>query len=228
MSGFQYSHDTSESWLQEWILHYNTEGKMTDKQARIVQAAIETFSDKGFAGSSTSEIAQKAGVAEGTIFRHYKTKKDLLFSIVAPFISNMLAPLFIKEFTKVLDEKYENFEAFLRAVIANRIQFVRSHLPLLKILLQEIPFQPELARILKDQVSKQVLSRLLHIVEHFQDQGQIRQMEPVTAVRLLVSSILSFVIARYLLAPQFHWKEEQEIEDTVRFVIMGLQPDDKE
>ncbi|EAE3666281.1 TetR/AcrR family transcriptional regulator, partial [Listeria monocytogenes] len=51
------------------------ETKMSEKQRRIVAASIELFAEKGYAGTSTNEIAKKAGVAEGTIFRHYKKKK---------------------------------------------------------------------------------------------------------------------------------------------------------
>src|SRR5690554_6131964 len=105
-----------ENWVEE-LLKMNDEEKMTDKQSRIIQAAIETFSEKGYAGSSTSEIAQKAGVAEGTIFRHYKTKKDLLLSIVAPMIVNIMAPVLMKQFAKIINAPYESFEDFLKSVI---------------------------------------------------------------------------------------------------------------
>src|SRR5690554_2141452 len=70
---------SNEQWIEQ-LLKMNDDVKMTEKQSRIIQAAVEIFSEKGYAASSTSEIAQKAGVAEGTIFRHYKTKKDLLMS----------------------------------------------------------------------------------------------------------------------------------------------------
>lgn len=81
--------------MEQWIHELNNidDGKMTQKQFKIIEAAIEVFAEKGYAGSSTSEIAQKAGVAEGTIFRHYKTKKDLLLSIVSPMMSKLIAPL---------------------------------------------------------------------------------------------------------------------------------------
>lgn len=63
-----------EQWIEE-LLAVKEDGQMTPKQISILEAAIEIFSDKGFSAASTSEIAQKAGVAEGTIFRYYKTKK---------------------------------------------------------------------------------------------------------------------------------------------------------
>lgn len=50
--------------------------KMTTRE-RILQAAFELISDKGFAGACTREIAQRAGVAEVTIFRHFTNKENL-------------------------------------------------------------------------------------------------------------------------------------------------------
>ncbi|EAC9673162.1 TetR/AcrR family transcriptional regulator, partial [Listeria monocytogenes] len=38
------------------------ETKMSEKQRRIVAASIELFAEKGYAGTSTNEIAKKAGV----------------------------------------------------------------------------------------------------------------------------------------------------------------------
>ncbi|WP_446715397.1 helix-turn-helix domain-containing protein [Caloramator sp. Dgby_cultured_2] len=36
---------------------------------------MKVFSEKGFEGSRTSEIAKEANVAEGTIFKYFKTKR---------------------------------------------------------------------------------------------------------------------------------------------------------
>src|SRR3954454_14005489 len=109
-----------DQWISELIQAGSPEDKITEKQIKIIKAAVETFSEKGFAATSTKEIAQKAGVAEGTIFRHYKTKKELLMSIVSPTMVKMIAPFVINDLNKVLNSDYENFEGFLRAMIDNR------------------------------------------------------------------------------------------------------------
>src|SRR3569832_2330414 len=132
-----------EDWLNELLLD-NTEQKMTEKQIKIVQAAAEIFARKGFAAASTSEIAQMAGVAEGTIFRHYRTKKELLLSIIAPVMSRLVAPFVIRDFGPVLEDRYERFDQFLRAVIDNRIQFLKRHMSIFRILIQDVPFHPDL------------------------------------------------------------------------------------
>ena len=47
---------------------------LPEKEEKILKSAIKIFSEKGFSASTTSEIAKDAGVAEGTIFRYFKTK----------------------------------------------------------------------------------------------------------------------------------------------------------
>ncbi len=40
------------------------------------------------------KLQKRAGVAEGTIFRYYKTKKDLLLAVVMPTLTKFAAPFF--------------------------------------------------------------------------------------------------------------------------------------
>jgi len=50
-------------------------------RARVLEAAEAVFSEKG-ASASTEEIAQRAGVGAGTVFRHFPTKESLLEAIL--------------------------------------------------------------------------------------------------------------------------------------------------
>lgn len=62
-------------------------GTFTEK---ILLKAVELFAQKGYMNTLTSEIVQRARVAEGTIFRHYKTKEKLLLVILVPIVQNAL------------------------------------------------------------------------------------------------------------------------------------------
>jgi len=55
---------------------------MTDKQEKILTAALELFAKEGYSATSTSKIAKRAGVSEGLIFRHFKNKEGLLQAII--------------------------------------------------------------------------------------------------------------------------------------------------
>lgn len=55
--------------------------KRADKRELIIEAAVEVFAEKGFHSARISDIARKAGVADGTIYLYFKNKEDLLLSI---------------------------------------------------------------------------------------------------------------------------------------------------
>lgn len=211
-----------EDWMEELLRLNDEDQKMTDKQKRIVQAAVSIFSEKGYAASSTSEIAKKAGVAEGTIFRHYKTKKDLLISVVAPLMSKLVAPFVMRDFNKVLDSSFPDYEAFVRAVLMNRREFVQQYMPVVKILLQEVAFHPELQEQFKKQVATKVFERIHQVVRGFQQEGQLIDWPTPTVIRLTVSVIIGYLIARYLFLTELDWDDDQDVEYTVQFIVRGL------
>ncbi|BAQ10156.1 TetR/AcrR family transcriptional regulator [Sporosarcina sp. FSL W7-1349] len=199
------------------------DSEMTEKQKQIVVAAIDIFAEKGFAATSTNEIAKKAGVAEGTIFRHWKTKKDLLLSIVSPMMVKMLAPFIIKDLNKVLDQEYATFEDFVRAMVENRQKFLEKNMSILKILLQEIPFHPELRELFIEHVGKKVLARFIEIIEHYQSKGQLADLPATTVVRLAGSTILGYFATKYVIARNSDsWEDDVELERTIRFLVDGL------
>lgn len=203
----------------------NAGGELTERQRNILTAATEMFAEKGFAATSTREIAKKAGVAEGTIFRHYKTKKDLLLSIVTPMMIRLMAPLIIKDFNKVLNSDYESFEGFIRAVVENRAKFLEGNMKTIKIFLQEIPFHPELKEQFIEQVGHKVFARLREIIEHYQKNGQIIELPPTTVIRLTGSTLIGYFAARHVIAPEADWEEDVEIERTIVFLMKGLAPE---
>ena len=51
-------------------------------KARILEAALEVFSHKGFHSATTDEIAERAGVGKGTLYRYFETKEKLFAELV--------------------------------------------------------------------------------------------------------------------------------------------------
>src|SRR3546814_12528441 len=71
-----------------------TRGQRT--QERIEQVTLALFAEKGVDRTTIGDIARAAGIAEGTIYRHYPSKEDLvwqLFSRHYTELAEQLAPL---------------------------------------------------------------------------------------------------------------------------------------
>lgn len=54
----------------------------SDRRSQILTAAMELFAERGFHGARTRELAQRAGVSEALIFRHFPSKEELIRAIL--------------------------------------------------------------------------------------------------------------------------------------------------
>ena len=52
-----------------------------DKKERIIKAAYELFSENGYHGTVTSDIAKRAGVSTGIVYGYFADKRDILFYV---------------------------------------------------------------------------------------------------------------------------------------------------
>ena len=212
-----------QQWIREIVSESDKDYRVTDKQARVLEAAIEMFAEKGYSNTSTSEIAKKAGVAEGTIFRHYKTKKELLLAIVTPTLTKVVAPIMEKTFVKdVFEKHYDSYEDFLRVLMTNRYKFVKNRVPILKIFLQEVAFHSEINADLKDLFANRIYHQFTKVVVHFQSKGQLKSFSADTIVRLTITSIFGFLLTRFIILPEHNWDDVAEIDSTIEFIMSGL------
>jgi AcrR family transcriptional regulator len=56
--------------------------KSDDRRSQILAAALDVFAELGFHGARTRDLAEKAGVSEALLFRHFATKEDLVRAIL--------------------------------------------------------------------------------------------------------------------------------------------------
>jgi AcrR family transcriptional regulator len=53
-----------------------------ERRERLLAAALELFSRQGFAGTTTKQIAHRAGVTEAIVFRHFPNKEELYWAVI--------------------------------------------------------------------------------------------------------------------------------------------------
>lgn len=67
--------------------------KKAEVREGILDAATQLFFEKGYVGTSTSEIGQRAGVAPSAIYRYFESKLDLFYHVYSPWLKARLDEL---------------------------------------------------------------------------------------------------------------------------------------
>lgn len=197
-------------------------------QQRILDAAVDLFLDRGYSNSATSEIAKRAGVAEGTIFRYFRTKKDLLIGTVGPLVLRAVTPIIRERLEAALTSEFPSMEAFVRSLAADRLDFARSHPKLVRLLTQELPFHPELREQFSTSFVEAFYPMLLSALDRMRKRGLLRDAPASSAARMILSVIAGFVLTRLVLAPDAQWDDEAELDFMAQVLGRGLSPEDRE
>ncbi len=187
----------------------------TGRQKQILDAAVKVFSQKGFSGATTKEIAKEAGVAEGTIFRYFKTKKEILLGLVGPYIAQSLA--------ETIDETSDKSDRIvLKAVIKNRLELIKKNIDLVRLLITEAQFHSDL----REQFTEKIVLRSAGLLEAFiarkVQSGEYRNIDPRIASRALAGMVAIFVLWKeFLFGDKYIAFDEEEVIETVVDIFLN-------
>jgi len=98
---------------------------MTDEtKQKILDTALKVFAEKGYKGATTLTIAEKAGFSEKTLFRKFKTKKNLYEMVLTQNVAKML-----KEFEDLvfIDNEFESPRDFLNHFVKSLAETEFDH-----------------------------------------------------------------------------------------------------
>ena len=189
------------------------------KRQAIIESAIETFSKNGFQKSSISEIAQRANVAEGTIYQYFKNKEDLFFSIPAAKT---------REFCRELDLHLAGITGSFNKIgklIWYYLYFFKSNPEYAKTLMLEMRVSKSFAKSKTYDSLKDFSGKVLDIIKEGQKEGLIRKDVNIYMIRELILGILEHMVTRWLLKGQTYdvmkyYKEANEL------ITHGISPPD--
>ncbi|UKP00435.1 TetR/AcrR family transcriptional regulator [Nostoc sp. UHCC 0870] len=139
-------------------------------RSRILQAALKLFAAQGFDGTTTRDLAQAAGVAEGTLFRHFSNKKAILVEVATAGWVEIL--------TDLLTELSEmgSYKAVAQ-VMRRRMWNLQKNADLMRVCFMEVQFHPDL----RDRIQIEVINKMTDVAEAFfqtaMDKGIYRQMD---------------------------------------------------
>jgi AcrR family transcriptional regulator len=81
---------------------------------RILETALRLFSEKGYLGATTKEIARESGIAEVTLFRHFPSKEKLFEEVIntysfLPALKELMPEIAGMSYEKALTEIAKKF-----------------------------------------------------------------------------------------------------------------------
>ena len=143
---------------------------------RILAAAEEVFGERGAAGS-TREVASRAGVGIGTVFRHFPTKNELIEAAL------------IRHFTRLTDRAHALADAgqpdkALRALVREMIETGPAKITLASLAAGRGKLPPGALN-----ASRELRGAVEAVLRRAQDAGQVRRDATIDEVYLLVRSL---------------------------------------
>jgi len=139
------------------------------KKKLILKVATEVFAERGFKETTISQIAQKAKIAEGSIYHYFENKEDLLFSIPEERMENFLSGL---------HESLEGVEGALnkiRKLIWYHLNFYEKNRDYVLILLQNIRLKPSFTSTRAYRLIRDFSRLVVQIIEKGKKEGVIRK-----------------------------------------------------
>jgi AcrR family transcriptional regulator len=163
----------------------------------MVEAALQVFAERGFAAAKLEEIAQRAGVAKGSLYLYFDTKEALFLAtvrqIVVPAVQRVLAAAQATDgpFAEIAPQLLGGAAAILSQ---DRVASVA------RMVIGEARAFPDLALIWHDEVVAPILAAVGARIARAQAAGEVRPGDPRTHAFSLVGPMLMATLYREVFA----------------------------
>jgi TetR/AcrR family fatty acid metabolism transcriptional regulator len=169
------------------------EKKKSEKYNKILSSAGAVFAELGFYKATISQIASRAGVADGTLYLYFKNKDDILYQFI-----NFKTGAVFKEMHAAV-RKGKNAEEKLRNLIRCHLTEFQKDKNMAIIFQSEVRYLRDIAPQIKD-ISKMYLDLLSEILEQGQIEGVMRQNLFVGLVKRFMLGAVEGVISTWVSA----------------------------
>ena len=189
---------------------------ITPKQRAILQASLDLFAEQGFDHTSTSDIATRAGVAEGTVYRRYKTKNAIREAVVAPIIDNIV-PSMAADFSEAeLHQNFATLADFFQAIFSDRLAFVTDNAKELKVVFEMIFFNADSRSALMQRVGPMVVDQIGSVFTDLKERQLIVDWPNDLIIQTMLSMLVGYFARLVMGFP------DTDITRETDFIVMAL------
>lgn len=161
---------------------------MTSAQRRsqIVETAVNLFSQNGFRGTTTRELAAAVGVTEPVLYQHFATKKDLYLAIVEHMLEHI---------TNRFESRIEDLpdgatdEQYFRWLVEQIWDWYAEDLRFVRLLTFSALEGHELSELWHERAMSTLLEHLCRVVDSRMEAGEFRAMPPMLAAEALLGPV---------------------------------------
>ncbi len=145
--------------------------KTAQTRRTIVSAALDVFLEHGFNGARMSDVAERAGLAKGTLYLHFAHKEALFEGVLADAVHDLVAGM--KPAEAGADE---SFRAYLTRTLLPVFQTLESsnRARLVRLISTESARSPALAAIYRRNVIDPGYALLQHLAERALETGELK------------------------------------------------------
>lgn len=195
------------------------------RRGEIMDAALEVFTEKGYGAATMPEIARQAGVAAGTLYLYYPSKRKLFVEVVKNFIGT--TPLF-----NMLSQMPQgDLPAILRSVIKNRFDLIKNpSFTRLPFIMSEVQRDPELKALWLKDFLQPLIKQIGMLVRIMGATGKFRDFEPEVFVRIMGGLFMGFMLLRIVegdTSPLNKLDNDRVADDIMNFILNGVLNDPK-
>jgi len=158
------------------------------RRSQILQVAINLFSQRGFSGTTTKEIARTAGVSEAMVFRHFANKDELYSAILDHKACNRTFQNPFEEVGEKIKAK-DDYGVFYTMAL-NALDHHTEDCDFLRLMLHSALEEHDLARMFFESFITGVYEFLGTYIRQRQTDGAFRQIEPKIAVRAFIGMFI--------------------------------------
>lgn len=194
----------------------------TDRRAGIVAAAIRLFSERGFRGVTTRELAAEVGVSEPVLYQHFATKRDLYTAIIDSKSQEVARVTSDLENYLETDDDYGFFRRLAELILG----FHEKDPAYLRLLLFSALERHELADLFHARQTRAFFDAITRYIQRRVAQGAFRQIDPLFIAQSFAGMVAHFGLDRVLFpkAPQ-PLDRESTIDGMVSIFLKGIQND---
>jgi AcrR family transcriptional regulator len=159
-----------------------------ERRLQILAVAVRLFSQKGFRGTTTKEIAQAAGVSEAMVFRHFATKEELYAAILDHKACS--GDRFEPEEMASDGIQRKDDRAVFESLALGALNHHEKDPEFQRLLLHSALEKHELAQMFFDKFVRRVYEFLGGYIRERQREGALIEMDPAVVVRCFVGMVM--------------------------------------